>query len=515
MENQDYRANNKRIAKNTLLLYIRMLFIMAINLYTSRVILKILGVNDFGIYNVVGGVVIMFSVLTGSLSAAISRFFTFELGRKDTNKLQKIFTTSLTIQYLIAIVVFFLAETGGTFFLNYKLNINPDRLWAANWVLQCSILSFIIGIISLPYNAVIIAHERMKAFAYIGVLDVILKLTAVLILPFIQADRLVMYSIFVLLIVLIIRFIYGFYCSRNFEECKFSFSFEKPLMKEMLSFSGWNFIGASSAVLRDQGVNIVLNIFCGTAVNAARGVAMQVSHAVNMFSTNFMTALNPQITKSFASGEHDYMMQLIFKGSRFSYYLLYLLSFPILLNTEYILQLWLNIIPDYTVNFVRLILCFILLEALSYPLITLMLATGRIRNYQIVVGGFQMLNFPLSYLVMKMGKTPEYTLYVAISLSVCCLISRLIMLHRMVGLNIILFIKEVIFKIISVVCLSMLVPIILHIGGDLNSFWGFLLETFSAVVFVLLSIYIVGLNHEERFWICNSVLRLKNKLFRI
>ena len=367
--------NNKRIAKNTLLLYFRMLLLMVVSLYTSRVTLAALGVEDYGIYNVVGGVVAMFSMLSGSLSAAISRFITFELGRGDKERLKTVFSTSVNIQIGLAIIIMVLAEIGGVWFLNCKMNIATERLLAANWVLQCSIITFMINLISVPYNAAIIAHERMSAFAYISILETVLKLLVVYLLYVTLYDRLIVYAVLLCLVAIALRLIYGIYCKRNFEECTYHFIYDKSILRSMTGFAGWNFIGVASGALRGQGVNIVINLFCGAAVNAARAISFQVNNAVNSFASNFMTAINPQITKSYASGNYGYMMQLIFQGARLSYYLLLFISLPLILEADTVLKLWLEEVPEHTTLFVQLILVFGMEEALSNPLITAMLAT--------------------------------------------------------------------------------------------------------------------------------------------
>ena len=412
-------SNNKRIAKNTLLLYIRMLFLMVVSLYTSRVVLNALGVEDFGIYNVVGGVVAMFSMLSGSLSAAITRFITYELGTGNRENLKKIFSSAVTIQIGLAVVIILLAEAVGVWFLNVKMNIPEERIVAANWVFQFSILTFSINLISVPYNASIIAHERMSAFAYISILEALGKLVIAFLITVSPMDRLIFYALLMCAVALLVRLVYGYYCKKHFEECTYHFLWDKELLKRMFGFAGWNFIGASSAVLRDQGGNVVINLFCGPVVNAARGIASQVNTAVHGFVSNFMTALNPQITKSYASGNRDYMMTLIFQGARLSFYMLLVLSLPIFVNTYYILTLWLKIVPEHTASFVQLILLFGLSESISNPLITAMLATGKIRNYQLVVGGLQLMNLPVSYILLRIGLFPEIVIVVAIILSQC------------------------------------------------------------------------------------------------
>ena len=503
--------NNKRIAKNTLLLYFRMLFMMVVSLYTSRVILNALGVEDFGIYNVVGGVVAMFTVISGSLSAAISRFITYELGKGDLSKLNKIFSASVTIQLLLSLIIVVLIESVGVWFLNAKMTIPAERMTAANWVLQFSIVTFVINLISVPYNAAIIAHERMSAFAYISILEAVCKLAIAFLIMVSPIDKLVFYAILMCVVSVIVRFTYGHYCKKHFTECIYHFHWDKDILKKMFGFAGWNFIGASSAVLRDQGVNIVINIFCGPAVNAARGISSQVNSAIMGFVNNFMTALNPQITKSYASGDHKYMMTLIFQGARLSFYILLLLSLPVILNAHYILKLWLSNVPEHTELFVQLILICAMGESLSNTMVTAMLATGNIRNYQIVVGGLQMLNLPVSYVCLRLGCMPESVLIVAIVISQCCLAARLYMLRGMIGLSSIQYIKNVYFNIIIVSLLSFSVPAILSRYME-ESFLSFVVLSLVAVICTIAVEFYVGCNGKERAFVIEKMENVLQKL---
>lgn len=487
-----------------------MLFLMAVSLYTSRVVLNALGVEDFGIYNVVGGIVAMFTVLSGSLSAAISRFITYELGKGNQDNLNKIFSSAVTIQLGLAGIIILLAETIGLWFLNVKMNIPEIRMGAANWVFQFSILTFAINLISVPYNASIIAHEKMSAFAYISILEAIGKLTIAFLIVISPMDKLIFYAILMCLVAIIIRFAYGNYCKRHFSECTYHFIWDKQLLKQMFGFAGWNFIGAASAVLRDQGGNVVINLFCGPSVNAARGIAFQVNNAVNQFVTNFMTALNPQITKSYASGEKEYMMTLIFQGARLSFYMLLLLSLPILTNTHYILELWLKTVPEHTVYFVQLVLIFALSESIAQPLITAMLATGRIRNYQIIVGGLQMMNLPISYLLLRLGFFPEIVIITAIGISQCCLAARLILLKGMIGISIRKYLQKVYFNIIAVSIAAVILPLI-STNYIEESFINFIFISLIAVICTITSIYFIGCNHQERQFIHQKLGTIKSK----
>ena len=509
----DNSSNNRRIAKNTLLLYFRMLFLMAVSLYTSRVVLNALGVEDFGIYNVVGGVVAMFSMLSGSFSAAITRFITYELGTGNRENLKKIFSSAVTIQIGLAVLIILLAEAVGVWFLNVKMNIPDARMVAANWVFQFSILTFAINLISVPYNASIIAHERMSAFAYISIWEAMGKLAIAFLIVISPIDKLIFYAILMCAVALIVRFAYGAYCKKHFEECTYHFLFDKDLLKRMFGFAGWNFIGATSAVLRDQGGNVVINLFCGPAANAARGIAFQVNNAISGFVTNFMTALNPQITKSYAAGDRDYMMTLIFQGARLSFYMLLLLSLPVLVNTHYILGLWLKIVPDHAVLFVQLVLVFAMSESISNPLITAMLATGRIRNYQLVVGGLQMMNLPISYILLRMGMFPETVIVVAIVISQCCLAARLVMLRGMIGLSVRKYMTKVYINVLVVTGIAAIIPFLLAIKLE-ESFLNFVLLCLISLICTGIAIYYVGCNRVERQFILNKLNTIKNKLNR-
>lgn len=498
--------NTKRIAKNTLMLYGRMLIGMLVSLYTSRLILHTLGVEDYGINNVVGGVVSMFSLISNSLSASVSRFLTFELGRGDLNALKRVFSTSLTIHVALAVIIVVLTETIGLWFLNTRMTIPSERLYAANWVFHASLFSFVIGLISVPFNASIVSHEKMSAFAYIGILDIFLRLFIVLFIAYSpwSFDRLIVFSLLSVGVSFCVQMIYWVYCKRHFVECRFKLHFDKSYWKSMSSFAGWNFIGASSAILRDQGGNIAINIFCGPAVNAARGIACQVNSAINGFVGNFMVALNPQITKSFAAKNYEYMMTLIYKSARFSFYILLLLSLPVIINADYILVLWLKTVPDHTGYFLVLVLIFAMSEAVSNPLVTAMLATGKIRNYQLVVGGLQMLNLPISYMLLKYGFIPEVVFIVAICLSQCCLFARLYMLRRMIGLSAREYIKKVYLNVWMVALVSSILPCIFSLYMD-KSFITFILSCIVSIITTGLSVSYVGCNNAERHFILVSL----------
>lgn len=504
--------NTKRIAKNTLMLYVRMLFTMVVSLYTSRVILSALGVVDYGINDSVGGLVGMFSIISSSLSAAVSRFLTFELGKEDKENLKRIFSTSVLIHICLALVVFALMESIGVWFLINKMTIPQERITAAQFVFQASIISFMINLFSVPYNASIIAHEKMGAFAYIGIFQVIMNLINVSIVayaPF-QFDHLIVFSFLSVLLNIAIQIIYIVYCRTRFEECRISLVFDRHSLKSIGAFAGWNFIGASSAILRDQGGTILLNLFYGPSANAARAVAGSVNRAVSAFASNFMTAINPQITKSYASGDHEYMMSLISRSARFAFYLLLILSLPILFNTYDILDVWLKDVPNHSVLFVQLILVFTLSESLSSPLITAMLATGNIRNYQLIVGGLQLMNLPISYLLLKLGTIQEIVIVVAIILSVICLIARVIMLHGMIGLNVTAFASNVVLNVIYVCIAAISVPLILHLMLP-HCWWAVIVSCVACIITSSLSVLYLGCTKIERDFILDKLVLIISK----
>ncbi len=483
---------------------------MLISLYTSRVVLEQLGENDYGIYGVVGGVVTMFSIISASLSSAIGRFITFELGRENPERLKMIFSTSIWILIGLGGIIVLLLETGGVWFVNCKMNINPSRLTAANWVLQCSTVNYLVNMLSVPYNAAIIAHERMNAFAYIGILEVLLKLGVALLLFIPTFDSLIVYSILLAASSVIIRLIYGIYCKRNFAECRFEFTFNKSIFKEMLGFSSWSFIGSSSAILKDQGVNIIINLFCNTAVNAARSLSTQVNAAVYGFAQNFMLAVNPQIIKSYASGHVEEMFDLAFKSSRLSYYLLLCLSTPIIVAMPYILGIWLTMIPPYTISFTRLTLILGMFEVISLPLQFMNQASGKIKVYQLTVGGIQMLNFPLAYLLLRNHFSPNSVYILAIILSQVCLAARLAILRVSISLPVKRFLLDVYARVLSVTIVCALAIALLFM---LEEFAGCspMLNFVLSLVITLAVCYGIGLNAEERGWLTSKLLDLYHK----
>jgi len=501
--------NNKRIAKNTLLLYVRMLFTIIVGLYTSRVVLQTLGVDDYGIYNVVGGIVAMLAFLNSAMTAASQRFISFELGTGSKSKLKQVFCTSVTIHLAIAGIILVLAETVGLWFLNTHMNIAANRMIAANWVYQCSILTFIITVISVPYNACIVAHERMKAFAYISIIEVTLKLVVVYLLLIVHVDKLIIYAILILSVSLIIRMIYGIYCKRNFKECTYKFSFSKQLFNEMFAFAGWSIIGNLGFSLKDQGSNVVLNLFCGTAINAARGVALQVNGIISNFSSNFIMALNPQITKQYAAGNIQESVQLVYAGCRYSFYLLSIISIPVMVNLDYLLSLWLGTVPSYTTEFLFLALIAALINSMATPLVTALQATGRIRNFQIIICFIMMSELPLTYLILKLGYKPYIAMIASIIVVVVGLFARLLLLKQLVqSYSLKYFVIQVVLRNVLIVTGCGIFAFFIHGYFDKINFINFIETSFIAFILTLGGVYIFGITSKEKAIINNRIIKI-------
>lgn len=479
-----------------------MLLTMGVTLYTTRIVLNTLGEEDFGIYNVVGGFVAMLGLLNSGMAIATQRFLSFELGQGNYNQLRNVFSMSLNIHFIIALTILILAESAGLWFVNTQLNIPINRLTAAKWVYQFSIFTFLVNMVSVPYNAIIIAYERMNIFALVSIVEVSLKLLIVFMLTWFGFDKLELYAVLILAVAVIIRAIYGLYCKRNFSESHFRLIWDKTLFKTLLNYAGWNLWGNAASLIYGQGVNILLNIFFGPIVNAARGIAFQVKSAINGFVSNFQMAMNPQIVKSFAKNDIIHMHQLIFLGARYSFFLLLLFSIPILLETKTILTLWLKNVPDYTDIFTKLALVNVLIDSISGPLVTAAQATGKIKLYQSVVGGLLLLILPISYVFLEIGFPPQITLYVSITISILALFARLLILKPLIKISITKFIKEVIIPSFNVGLAALFIPVFVHFYLK----QGFIrLFSVSIVAFICtaISIYFIGINANEKLFLRN------------
>lgn len=507
-------SGNRRIARNTVILYFRMLITMLVGFWAARITLNALGVEDYGVNSAVGGMVAMFSLLTGSLAAASSRYMTFGLGKGNISYLKRVFSMTMNIHTLMAVVVVLLMETVGVWFLNTQMEFPDGRLEAANWVMQCSVLNFVIGLVSVPYNSAIIAHEKMSVFAYMTIFDVVTRLLIVLSLWLYDGDRLILYAVLFMVQGLIRQFVYWIYCKRNFEECTYHRIWDKRLARDLFGFAGWNFFGAGSALLMTQGVNVLINIFFGVVANAARGVAVQVEGVVMQFVNNFTTAINPQITKSYAAGNFDRMFTLVFKGARFSFYLMLMIAVPLMVEADYVLKLWLGLVPDKAALFLRYTLAISLISVLSRTMITMMLATGNIKKYQIIVGGTGMLVLPLAYLFYKFG-FPVETAYVIHFLVFCVqLVQRMFFLKEMVGMKIPKFVRGVLCRTLPIAAVSFAVPVMFVMFVPEASFLRLVLTVLISEAVMLPLIYFFGMEVSERQLIKDKVNTVVHKIFR-
>ena len=475
---------------------------MVISLFTSRIILDSLGISNYGIYNVVGGFVSIFAIMSSSLTNSISRFLTFELGKGDLEKLKRVFPTSLNVMFALSIVVLTVGETAGLWFINCKANIPNERLEAANFVYQLSIATFIMGLISVPYNASIISHEKMKTFAYIGIFEVVMKLIIVYALYVSPFDKLKIYALLLFLLSLSIRLIYGIYCNRNFQECHYRFIFDKPLLRQMTGFAGWNFLGQGAYQLNNSGVNLLINIFFGVTLNAARGIAVQVNNTLSQFTSNFMVALTPQITKSYAAGQLPEMHDLIFRGAKFSYFLCLLFLIPICIETDYILNLWLIEVPDYTVSFVRWSLYITAISMFSGTLITALHATGNIKRYMIIVGLVEVSNFPITYMAFKLGANPLYSYYIYFGVYLVLMFLRLYLVKDLIKISGRQFMREVYAKSALVSAASVVPPLRIRFAMP-SSFVRLALICIVSCLSTVGAVYVLGFTSDERTMFVN------------
>ena len=500
-------SKNKRIAKNTIFLYTRTIVTMIISLFTSRIVLQTLGVDNFGIYNIVGGVVSMLSVVTASLSGSISRFLNFALGTGNNEQVAKVFSTSLQIQIGLASIILILGETIGIWFINNELNIPPDRMFAANWVFQFCLAGLVISIIQTPFTAAIIAHEEMKYFAYISIVDVILKLVFVSLLWFISGDKLIVYSILIFGITVISFLMAYIYSKKKFKECKLLLTIEKPLLKEMGSFAGLAFLGTTSYMFTTQGVNIVVNMFFGVALNAARGIVTQVEGAILQFVNNFTTAFTPQITKSVASQNIEYMSSLVCRGAKFTMYLYFIFAIPISLEIPYILNIWLTDVPPMTSSFIRLSMIGTSVTILGQSSLQAILASGKIKLFEILISAICCLAIPLCWLFFKLGSAPQTAYIVYIGIFSVLMIIRLIFMKRIYNFDPNNFFKNVIRPTICVMLLGF-IPGIICLQTLPSSFCRLILVCSTSFIWISYIIIKMGLNKNEKNIITNKLKKL-------
>lgn len=491
---------------NTGLLYVRMLIIMAVSLYTSRVVLASLGAVDFGIYNVVGGIVVMLGFLNGTMSTASSRFITVALGKGDTNEMKSVFNTTLFVNCIFAIIVFVLAETVGLWFFHAKMEIPETRYNAAFVVYQLSVLTVFLNILCVAYNASIIAHERMKAFAYIGLLDAFSKLGIAFAVNYTNSlDKLVLYSLLMFGIQALDQIIYLCYCNRHFPETKFCFVFNKPLMRQLFSFIGWSSYGSFVSACFTQGLNILLNIFFGPIVNAARGISFQVQNAVNQFTQNFQTAINPQIIKSIANGDFQKSKALLIASSKFSFFLLCLLGIPIIAEINFILAIWLKEVPDYTAMFIRLMITISIFGCLANPLRTINQAEGHIKKFQLYECSVLLAIVPVSYLGLLLFKRPEIVFIVHLCIELIAQLIRVIIVLPKTNMAISEYCSKVIWRILPSFFIPLSVGIIISITFPESNLIRFFCNCSIITILQIVVVYLLCLSNNERTLIINFV----------
>ena len=500
--------DNKRIAKNTVFLYLRQLITMAVSLYTVRVILDVLGTEDYGIYNVVGGVVVMFGFFSTTMSTATQRFLAFEIGKGKNGELQKVFSISVKLYVYILLLTVLLAETIGLYFVNSKMVIPSDRIVAANYVFQSTIFSFCITLLCIPYNAAIIAKEKMNVFAYCSILEASLSLLVAISLSYFLYDHLIVYSIMMILRILIVEIVYVLYCKRNFDFCSYVKVTDNKLLKEILTFAGWNMLGSLANILRSQGLNILLNIFFNPVINAARGIAYQINSAVNQLTTNFYSAVRPQLIKSYASNNCNEMLSLGIKSSRYAYYLSLLVAIPLILETYGILSLWLKEVPVYSVIFVQITIVQSVIEVLMMPIGNMLQAANQIKMHQIIISILYLLNIPISYFLLKFGYPPTIVFWVNLVLVTLSYVPRLIILKNVFHIYIWTYIKEVFGIIIRPTILVIIWGAIYkqyRLGVSIEFF-----NVFLHILIVAISVSFLGFSKEERSLIINKAIKKFN-----
>ena len=488
---------NSRIVRNTLYLYLRMFVLLIIGLYTSRAIFNALGDADYGLNNVVTGFITLFTFLHATMTGATTRYITFFLGKGNAERLRDVFSIATKIHTLIAIVVVLLAETVGLWYVCTKMVIPDGRMTAALVLYQLSIATTFLLIVSYPYDAAIIAAEKMGAFAYISLFDAAMRLLMAIALPFVSCDRLIFLGIWLFLLQVADRIIYVVYCRRKLPFARYRKTNDRRLFREMFAFAGWNTIGTATIPLYAQGINLVLNYFCGLTVNAARAIAVQVEGYVSMFVRNVQTAINPQITKSYASSDHERMYTLAYTSSKYSFFILWIIALPLMIEAPYVLELWLGRYPDHTVSFLRIILIISLFDATTTSIVTMALAHGDIRNYQIITGGTLLLGFPLTIVALKLTGIPESVFWTQLIVFLIAIGVRLVMLRRMVSINIKDYLLSVYGRTFPVAALSPLLPILVH--NSVNpSFPCLMLTCTASIISVLSLVYAIGMTPTER-----------------
>ena len=505
--------NNKRIAKNTILLYIRMLFTMIVSFFTSRVVLQTLGISDYGVYALMGSVIGMLGYVNTLLAGGTSRFLTIGLGENNPAKLKLTFSTTIVLTLFTSILVIILGETVGFYFFYNYLNIDPSRMEAAQWVYQCALLSSVLTIMNSPFTASIISHEKMDIYAYMSILDVVMKLLIVYVLMILDYDKLIIYSILMFSVNLLNFLILRTYCIRNFAECAFSLRFDRGTFKKMFAYSGWNMFGSLSALLMDQGVSIVINIFFGTIINAAKGVANQVNNVIRQLYSNFQLAARPQIMKYYAQGKCTEMFELMINTSRYCAFLLICIIVPVIVNVEGLLNIWLVETPEYSVDFIRLTLLYTLFRAIDEPLTAGIHAVGKMKLPNLTTAIINMMVFPITWLVCKLGGSPITANIIFVIDAPVILLIDLLMLRKFINFPMRKFINESVIPVALFFSLSLLLPIITLLIFPKNTLFTIINSIFS-FIYTMLIIYIFALPKNVRIIVKRSFIDRASKIIK-
>jgi O-antigen/teichoic acid export membrane protein len=507
--------NNKRIAKNTMMLYIRQLLTLFVSLYTVREVLSVLGVEDYGLFNVIGGVVAMFSFLSGSMASATQRFFSFALGENDIPKLKKVFSVNIVIYIGIAFLAFILLETIGTWFIDNRLNVTFGRMDAVRVLFKYTVLTFILTIFTSPFMAIIIAHEDMKLYAYISIVEAFLKLLVVYFLIYLPADKLEVYGLLLFAVGVVNVLLYMIICLFKYEECQFRRVFwDKIIFKEVIGFTGWTLFGQLTSVIRSQAITILLNQMFSPVVVAARAVAASISNRINMFSISFNVGLYPPIIKTYAADEKDEMYKLVFNGSKITFFLMWVFALPFLFEMEAILGLWLKEVPEYAVLFTRLALIEALITSVSLPVATAARAPGKMKYYELILGLMQLVLFGIAWLVLRLG-APAYSVYiVAIIVNLLMFVVRLIIVNKLTGLSILSYIKQVVFPVLSVAALSTVLLCSIYVSLPKGLIYT-LINVVLGVVISSISMYFIGLDKVWRLKVNQVVLSRAGRVMNV
>lgn len=506
--------NNKRIAKNTIALYFRTFITMLVGLYTGRVMLQALGVDDFGINNVVAGIVTMSSLITGTMSQAISRYITFTLGRGDKDGLRKMFSTSINAQIVMSIIAVIVLEVLGFWFLNYEANIPSGRIEAAHWVFQCSLVTLVIGLISSPYNALLVAHERLGIYAYASIVEVSLKLAVVFLIISYEGDRLILLALLNVLVGLVMRIFYGWYCGKHFEEAHYNIRiFDKSLIKELTVFSGWNLLNNGAWIFATQGVNMLVNVFFGVAYNAARGIAQQVNSAIQSFVGNFTMAFSPQITKTYAAGDKEYAIRLGNRGTKYSWLMMYVFIVPVCCEAETLLKLWLGQVPEWSVLFLRFAMFESLAVSSGQNLFRLIQADGHVKKYTIHAAITAGMIFPLSWLSYYLG-APVWTAYIIFIIDFMFLnVVRFFDLKKLMPFSVRQFMREVIIPCLLVSVTSFIIPLAVCYYME-SGLIRFFINVPLSILWTLVCCIVFGLTSNERHYFYEKIKVIKERILR-